>query len=119
MGIKPPLMTSDDPTVKNTKRAAEFVHRRLATIVTMGMFFQDGSTDSAGCDWVSLHGVSAAQLEYEPGGQAPVGPLGFRRLPHGRQRRDSKRRRSWEYKQGALARWRPGRLPSRGPSHLP
>ena len=72
MGIEPPWMTSDDPTVKNTKRAAEIVHRRLATIVTMGMFFQDGSTDSAGCDWVSLHGVPAAHLEYEPGVQAPV-----------------------------------------------
>merc|ERR1711953_524415 len=51
LGFKPPLLTSDDPQVRNTKLASELANGRLAMFAIMGMFFQDGLTGSAWGDW--------------------------------------------------------------------
>jgi len=51
LGFKPPLLTSDDPQVRDTKLASELANGRLAMFAIMGMFFQDGLTGSAWGDW--------------------------------------------------------------------
>merc|ERR1719276_98532 len=80
MGFKPPVMTSDDPTVKNTKLAAEIANGRLAMMATMGMFLQDVLTGSAWGDWALYTASPLRAFENELGVQAPVGfwdPAGF------------------------------------------
>merc|ERR1719362_2247291 len=46
-GWKPPLLATDDPELRKTKLAAELANGRLAMMVIIGMFFQDGLTGSA------------------------------------------------------------------------
>ncbi len=49
------------------------VHSRLAMMVTMGMFFQDGLTGPAWGDRALYTAPPATHPEYEPGAQAPGG----------------------------------------------
>jgi len=51
LGFKPPLLTSDDPEVRQRRLASELANGRLAMFAIMGMFFQDGLTGSAWGDW--------------------------------------------------------------------
>merc|ERR1712117_534557 len=53
LGFKPPLLTSDDPEVRQRRLACELANGRLAMFAIMGMFFQDGLTGSAWGDWSS------------------------------------------------------------------
>merc|ERR1711972_270410 len=45
------VLTSSDPSEKETKLKAELANGRLAMVAIIGMFFQDGLTGSAWGDW--------------------------------------------------------------------
>merc|ERR1711997_1156516 len=53
MGLKPPLLATDDPDTKTRRLNAEIANGRLAMMAIIGMFFQDGLTGSAWGDWAN------------------------------------------------------------------
>mmetsp|Transcript_117104 Transcript_117104/g.364633 ORF Transcript_117104/g.364633 Transcript_117104/m.364633 type:complete len:447 (+) Transcript_117104:87-1427(+) len=50
-GWKPPLLATDDATLRTKRLNAEIANGRLAMMAIIGMFFQDGLTGSAWGDW--------------------------------------------------------------------
>merc|ERR1712178_605971 len=50
-GFKPPLLATDDPTLKTKRLNAEIANGRLSMMAIIGLFFQDGLTGSAYGDW--------------------------------------------------------------------
>merc|ERR1712066_1174032 len=97
------VLTSDDPTEKTKKLSAEIANGRLAMMAIIGMFFQDGLTDSAWGDW-SLYTASPLRaFESELGVQDPVGfwdPLG---LSADGNAENFARRRQTELKHGRVS----------------
>merc|ERR1711879_780980 len=79
-GFKPPLLATDDPTLKTKRLNAELANGRLAMMAIIGLFFQDGLTGSAYGDWALYTDSPLRAFENELGVQAPVGfwdPLGL------------------------------------------
>jgi len=80
LGFKPPLLTTDDPILRQRRLASELANGRLAMFAIMGMFFQDGLTGSAWGDWSNYFDSSVLAFENELGAQEPLGfwdPLGL------------------------------------------
>merc|ERR1712172_470420 len=94
------VLTSSDPAEKTKKLSAELANGRLAMMAIIGMFFQDGLTGSAWCDWATYTASPLRAFESELGVQAPVGfwdPMG---LSKDGDVTDFKRRRTSEIKHG-------------------
>merc|ERR1711992_499396 len=103
LGFKPPLLTSDDPEVRQRRLACELANGRLAMFAIMGMFFQDGLTGSAWGDWDLYVDSPLRAFESELGVQAPVGfwdPLG---LSADGDVATFRRRRTTEIKHGRIS----------------
>merc|ERR1711997_646609 len=103
MGWKPPLLATDDPETKTRRLNAEIANGRLAMMVIIGMFFQDGLTGSAWGDWANYVDSPLRAFENELGVQAPVGfwdPVGF---TQDGDERSFKRRREVEIKHGRVS----------------
>eukprot|EP00413_Alexandrium_margalefii_P025477 CAMPEP_0204580066 /NCGR_PEP_ID=MMETSP0661-20131031/43846_1 /ASSEMBLY_ACC=CAM_ASM_000606 /TAXON_ID=109239 /ORGANISM="Alexandrium margalefi, Strain AMGDE01CS-322" /LENGTH=800 /DNA_ID=CAMNT_0051589131 /DNA_START=52 /DNA_END=2454 /DNA_ORIENTATION=+ len=102
-GWKPPLLATDDATLRTKRLNAEIANGRLAMMAIIGMFFQDGLTGSAWGDWSLYTDSPLRAFEAETGVQAPVGfwdPLG---LSASGSEFDFKRRREVELKHGRVA----------------